>query len=95
MAEIYLKLRVKGRLEELPGNGRICPICADKTWGDMVVMITTVSTDDGKAWAMERHDDIACASCAGDKITRDLDCLDGEMIPEDVTREIEELLGGN
>lgn len=93
MAEIYLKLRVKGHLEELPAGGSICPVCGEKSWGDMVVMATTVSFDDGSTWRMERHDDVACVSCAGDKITRDLDRLDGELIPEDVSREIEDLLG--
>ena len=94
MAEIYLKLRVKCHLEELPASGSICPVCGAKSWGDMVVMVTVMSFDDGSTWRMEHRTNIACVSCAGDKITRDLDRLDGEMIPEDVSQEIEELLGG-
>lgn len=92
MAEIYVKLRVKGHLEELPAGGSICPVCGVESWGDMVVMVTTVSSDDGGTWRMEHHDNVACVSCAGDKITRDLDRLDGELIPENVDREIEDLL---
>lgn len=92
-AEIYLKLRVKGHLEELPAGGSICPVCGEESWGNMVVMVTTASFDDGSTWRMVRHDNVACVSCTGDKITRDLDHLDGELIPEDVSREIEDLLG--
>lgn len=95
MAEIYTRLRVKGHLEELPGGGAHCPICGERIWGDAVVMVTQLSFDDGSNWRMEQHTTIACLQCAGDKIERDLDRLDGEMIPEDVRREIDELLGGN
>lgn len=93
MAEIYLRFRVHGHLEELPGEGRPCPICGDQAWGDMVVLCAKVSSNDGESWTMARKDDIACVSCAGDKITRDLDNLDGEIVPEDVQDAINDLLG--
>ena len=94
MAEIYLKLRVKSHLEDLPGEGHICPICGDESWGIMVYMVTAMSTNDGRDWYMERQDVLACSSCAGDKVTRDLDNLDGDIVPKDVNDAIDNLLRG-